>query len=122
MRFMDDSFPETLRGALFLLYVSAVIGLLTGALNSTGGVLFSAGRVAAALATVQGRRWGYSLAVGLAVARIVPYVLSWTYFQTIAFAGLGFDDSSVLDLFFAVLFLALLLHPRSRDHQRLYFH
>ena len=122
LRFLNDSFPETLTGALFLLYIAAGLGLLTGGLNSTGGALLIVGRVAAALAMVQNRRWGYSLAIGIAVARIVPYVLSWIYYRSIDGAGLGFDDSGILDLFFAGLFLALWMHQRSREYQRLWFH
>ena len=61
------------------------------------------------------KRWGYFLAVALTALEVLVYV---------AAAGgiIGAISSSVLiPLAFTVALLALLLHPQSRDYQRIWF-
>ena len=59
-------------------------------------------------------RWAYNLAIGVSVAAIVvPLVLG------------GIDiifSSYLITLLFDVALFALLVHPQSRDHQRIWFH
>jgi hypothetical protein len=110
-RWTNPSQPQTLQSSVILLYVSAALGLLFG--PSSLGILLSAGRVAAGWGCANERRWGYQLAVGVAV---LPFVL----FLSIA----DLTDNLISTLFvfaFDILLLALLLHQQSRSYQKIWF-
>ena len=59
------------------------------------------------------RRWGYALASVLAVLNVI------TGFALMAAAG--FALGGMLTLLFAIVLAALLLHPQSREYQRIWF-
>jgi hypothetical protein len=101
----NPSQPQTLQIAVFLLYMNAVFAVLFG---QPFGLLFLAGGIAAGLGIAQEKRWGY--AVGLAVA-LLPFVL-------IIADRMGVN---LLTLMFDVALVALLLHPQSREYQRIWF-
>lgn len=80
------------------------------------GLLVAVGRVAAGWGCANERKWGYQLAV---VVAILPFFLLFalTSLDTIA-------DNLVTVLFafaFDILLLALLLHRETRAYQRLWF-
>ena len=69
------------------------------------------GSVAAGYGIANERKWGYILGVAMA---LLPFVL------TIAYRG-SFLSGGVINLLFEVALVALLLHPQSRDYQRIWF-
>ena len=111
-RFWDPSQPQTLQIATFLLYFNAALGFLFGGFFSVFGFAVLAGMAGGAYGMANDKRWGYYLSV------------------TVAFIGLAFILSNGLNaavrydtisLMFAVALVALLLHPQSRDYQRIWF-
>ena len=99
----NPSQPQTLQIAVFLLYMNAVFALLFGGLGSIYGIMIIAGGIA------QEKRWGYG--VGLAVS-LLPFVL--------IIAGKALI-TGVIGLMFDIALVALLLHPQSREYQRIWF-
>ena len=60
-----------------------------------------------------GKKWGYGLALGVAVLRLV-----------VLLGGSSIDvvlRVHTIELMFAVALLALLLHPQSREYQKIWF-
>ena len=106
-RWTNPTQPQTLQIAVFLLYANAALSFIFGVLG--GGVFFPltvlliAGGVAGGSGIANEHKWGYT--VGLVVA--------------------GFDVlfslGSIVNLMFAVALVALLLHPQSREYQRIWF-
>ena len=103
--------------AVFLLYFNAVIGLILGnVLFIWGGLIGLAGLVAFAaggFGIANEKRWGYNLA--LAVAGAETLTLARIFF------GWGHSSSVIISLMFAIALMALLLHPQSRDYQKIWF-
>ena len=109
-RFFDPSQPQTLQIATILLYIDGVFAFL----NPVGtGLLFAAGYGAAGYGIANGKKWGYALALVIAVLRVVDLVV-----------GSSIDlvlRVHTIDLMFAVALLALVLHPQSREYQKIWF-
>ncbi len=107
--------------AVFLLYFNAVLGLFAllrygsvvrfGSLLMAAGALVVAGSVAAGYGIANERRWGYGL--GLAMA-FLPFLLR-------VLQGGGLLDVGLVQLMFEIALIALLLHPQSREYQRIWF-
>ncbi len=112
-RWLDPSQPQTLQIAVFLLYAQAVLLLLFGAFISLGGLAIIAGGIAAGYGIANERKWGYGL--GLVIA-FLPFVLR------IIFLGInGVFSTDVIDLMFEIALVVLLLHPQSREYERIWF-
>jgi hypothetical protein len=106
-RFFDPSQPQTLQIATILLYIEGVFSFLAIAL------LFAAGYGAAGYGVANGKKWGYGLALAVGALRLVDL-----------FAGQSIDSVirfHTIDLMFSVALLALLLHPQSREYQKIWF-
>ena len=100
--------PQTLAAATMLLYIEGLFNLVRGqALFVVGIVMFPA-----ALAIANDKRWGWRLGVGSAAAAVLVR-LSWY--------GLNQPMSLIFALLFPVVLLVLLIHPQSREHQRIWF-
>ena len=119
-RWVDPSQPQTLQFSCWLLYANAVVGfLLGGSAFLLGGPILGllglAGCVLAGYGIANEKRWGYFLAVVLAGLEVLLYV--------VAAGGIVDAISSpvLIPLAFAVALFALLLHPQSRDYQRIWF-
>lgn len=116
-RWVNPSQPQTLYTATFLLYLNAAFRLLFGAFLSPLGILIVIGEVAAAYFIANERRWGYYLGVGMAALAVLPFVL------------LALDEGItellnplvMLNMIFPVALFALLVHPMSRDYQKIWF-
>jgi hypothetical protein len=102
-RWTNPSQPQTLQIAVLLLYINAVFGLLFGVLGTAFGVVLIVGGIGAGFGIANERRWGYVLGVVVAALNVL--------------LNLG----TVVGLMFAVALVALLLHPQSRDYQRIWF-
>jgi hypothetical protein len=109
-RFLNTSQPQTLVIATVLLYINAFFDLLSGyGLLMLIAVALAAGGFGIA----NEKRWGYSLAVAAAVVKVALIAVL-----------VGFDVLSGLNIIpflFDVALVALLLHPMSRDYQKIWF-
>lgn len=113
-KFFDPSQPQTLQIATFLLYLDAVILLLTGGFASQFGFLLAAGSAGGAYGMANSKKWGYGLSVGVAILGLaLPLLLGRSVGSMIRY------DS--VQLLLAVALVALLVHPRSREYQRIWF-
>ena len=109
-RFFDPSQPQTLQIATILLYIDAVFALL--ALSSIS-LLFAGAYGGAGYGMANGKKWGYALALGVAALGLAILVL-----------GSSIDvvlRVHTIQLMFAVALLALLLHPQSREYQKIWY-
>jgi hypothetical protein len=110
-RWLDRTQPQTLYIAVILLYINAVFQLIFGGLFSILGLVLVAGQVAAGFGIANEKKWGYGL--GLVMA-FLPFVLQLIVFHNPFAAGL-------ITLMFEIALVALLLHPQSREYQRIWF-
>ena len=128
-RWYNAGQPQTLQLAQILLYTNAVFELLqlvlSGGFLPVGAgslsvliitflwVFVFVGQVAAALGIANSRKLGYRL--GLVVA-FIPVVL-----QLYVFVRYRVLAVSLFNLLFEVALIASLVHPQSRDYQRIWF-
>jgi len=111
-RWLDPSQPQTLQVAVFLLYAQAVVTLLFGGFFLLVLVAKVAG-IPAGYGIANERKWAYGL--GLIVA-FSPFILR------IAYDGLNrVFSTDLLSLMFEVALVLLLLHPQSREYERIWF-
>ncbi|MGH9179235.1 MAG: hypothetical protein ACRD0N_11875 [Acidimicrobiales bacterium] len=115
-RWTNPHQPQTLQIAVFLLYASAVLLLFDMLRFNVFPLLFLlavVGSVAGAYGIANEQKWGYILGVAMA---LFPFALRTYYF--------GLDDAlstNLIGLMFEIALVALLLHPQSRDYQRIWF-
>ncbi len=112
---MNPAQPQTLQIAVFLLYFNAAFELLYVLLGAALGLLGLAlvvGQVAAAFGIANEYKWAYILGIIMAV---LPFFLRFWYL------GNPFEGTGLLNLMFEVALIALLVHPQSRDYQRIWF-
>jgi hypothetical protein len=121
-RWTNPSQPQTLYLAVVLFYINAVMSLIFG--NYVGllfgflGVLaFIVGSVAAGLGIANEKKWGYILGIAVAAFQLTPFL--WL----IATDGVSvvFNIRYLIAVIFPVVLFALLVHPMSRDYQRIWF-
>lgn len=108
--------PQTLQIAVFLLYADAVLAVLFGQIFSGIGLLLAAGSAVAGYQIANDRRWGYVLGVAVAgfrVALLGLFILG----NLTEVANLYF----LISLVFPVALLMALVHPTSREYQRIWF-
>ncbi|HEY8215653.1 MAG TPA: hypothetical protein VIH82_00865 [Acidimicrobiia bacterium] len=114
-RFLNQFQPQTLVIGTMLCYLDAIFGFLFGMVSTSVvlALLTIAGLAIGGYGIANEKKWGYAVAVGAAVLQVVMLV---------AVAGadvLGFP--LLLNLVFDGALVALLLHPQSRDYQRIWF-
>ena len=109
-KFLNQFQPQTLVIATLLLYIDAFFNLISfKPLLVLIAILGAAGGYGIA----NEKKWGYAVAVGAAVLQVG---------MLLVVAGtdvLGFP--LLLNLVFDGALVALLLHPQSRDYQRIWF-
>jgi len=113
-RWIDTTQPQTLLIATVLLYLNAafsLLALLTGG-TSIFAFLVIVGGVGAGYGIANEKKWGYAL--GIATA-ILPFVLNLIFFHN------PFAATDLITLMFEVALVALLLHPQSREYERIWF-
>ena len=132
-RWFDRMQPQTLQIATWLLYLNgffALVDLIDGGgylnvirIRYTGGILI--GLLSVALYAAGGwlmandRKLGYQLAI---VAAVSPFFLRlWAYQGIPASVYDKISDGSTLELLFDVALVALILHPHSRNHQKIWY-
>ena len=114
-RFINPAQPQTLVIAVYLLYFHA--GFLLFALLVSGTFpLIELGLVVGGFVAGYGIsnefKWAYALGIVMA---ILPFILRFWI------TGNPFSTPSLLNLMFEIALVALLLHPQSRDYQRIWF-
>jgi uncharacterized membrane protein (DUF2068 family) len=117
-RWTNPSQPQTLYMATFLLYINAAFNVLFGAIFTAIGLVLVIGEVAGGFGIANEKRWGYYLGVGVATLGLLPILL------TILANGVGsiFSVALILNALFPVALFALLVHPMSREDQKIWFH
>ena len=117
-RWLNQSLPQTLQIAVFLLYFNAVFGLLFGTLFFVYGPLVGVAGLLAylfgGLGIANEQKWGYVLSVAVAIAAVATIFIYYGNLSDILRYGL-------ISLLFDGALVALLLHPMSRSHQRVWF-
>lgn len=112
-RYFDPSQPQTLQIATILLYVQAVFLLIGGAIFSPLGLVFLAAYAGGAFGIANGKKWGYGVSLGVAILNLVIPLIGRRSLTSLL------DDP--IGLMFAIALLALLVHPQSREYQRIWF-
>lgn len=133
-RWFNSRLPQTLVISQFLLYFDAfwgVLGLLGTRLVGGGGLatlyrLLLVGSVAASIYGAYGianeMRRGYQVAVLAAFLPIaIPAVVLLLDGSLLSNLGAVLIPGSILNAVFVYALIALLLHPQSREHQRVWF-
>ena len=128
-RWLNPSLAQTLQIAVFLLYLTGGFALLFGldlgslyfvarahlwSLRDVIRIVVAVGSVAAGYGIANERKWAYYLGIGAAAAPLIGDI------------GLGVQYhvsplNDPINLLFQVGLFALLVHPQSRDYQRVWF-
>lgn len=117
-RWFDRSLPQTLQIATILLYMNSALTILFS--SKTPLILLPAvAEAVGAYGMANSKRWGYILAV---VGAAFPLALMLLDIATFGASFLSVIFASPLTIMFEVALLALLLHPQSRTHQKIWFH
>ena len=134
-RWFDRMQPQTLQIATWLLYLNgffALVGLLDrsvwigyarvskGALELLVGLVIVAAHVLSGFFMANDRRLGYRLGL---VAAFSPFALHfWVLAGSASWNTLDkVTGRNTISFLFEVALCALLLHPHSREHQRLWY-
>lgn len=113
-RFFNPAQPQTLQIAVFLLYLDAAFRLFAMLRYHYFAALFIvlvAGGVAAAFGIANELKWSYPVAIAVS---LLPFVYRFYRF------GNPFGPD-LLGTMFEIALVALLVHPQSRDYQRIWF-
>jgi uncharacterized membrane protein (DUF2068 family) len=118
-RWFSPTQPQTLQIGVMLLYINAAFGLLSliiGGGIGLLGVLLIAAEIAGGYGIANERKWGYVVGVTAAIFLLLEQIALVLLIGTSAVLGLG-----VLNVIFVIALVALLLHPQSREYQRIWF-
>ena len=107
-RWVNRHQPQTLVLATVLLYMEGLFNLARGG----GLLLVGLGMAGAGVGIANDRRWAWWLGITMAGLSVVAR-LTWF--------GYGSSMTFLLSLVFPVALFALLVHPHSRGHQRIWF-
>lgn len=139
-KWFDRMQPQTLQISAMLLYLNGFFALISlidstnylGYLRSRYSIGLFIGLVVVALHALSGvfmandLKLGYKFAVAAAFS---PFVLRFWAYSDLERAGgykIGIYDKlsggSTLNLIFEVALCALILHPQSRSHQKIWYH
>jgi len=112
-RWINNTQPQTLQMAVILLYLNAVFMVIFGFVGRDFplGLVLVAGQAAGAYGTANERKWGYTLAIVMAVLPLAFIVVA----GGVVFGG------TLLGIMLQVALVALLLHRQSREYQRIWF-
>jgi hypothetical protein len=112
-RWFDKTQPQTLQAAVLFSYINAALAFLTWITAGAGPWLLLLAVGFGANGIANDRRFGYRLAAICAVL--------YLFGQVIFFFLFSFSFSIVLNVLFASVLVALLLHPQSREYERIWF-
>ena len=107
-RWINQTQPQTLVIAVMLMYFDAAFALFYAVLGAFGLVtLIELAGVAAGWGIANERKWGYWLGVVIATFGLV--------------IALSFGQLLSIPMLIAVAKFALLVHPQSREYQKIWF-
>jgi uncharacterized membrane protein (DUF2068 family) len=112
-KWIDKTQPQTLQAAVFFSYLNAALALLYLLVFGVGPTILLLLLAGAAYGIANERRWTYWAAVVISCLYLAGQLID-------LFRGSGFGG--LLNLVFAGVLVALLLHPQSREYQRIWFH
>ncbi|MHB8295198.1 MAG: hypothetical protein ACYDH5_11365 [Acidimicrobiales bacterium] len=118
-RWLNTTQPQTLQIAVLLLYLTAVLSLVSGVLGSAIGpigLVLAVAPAAGGYGVANERKWGYIVAL---VAAFVPFAFLALAVATVGIGGVL--STGLISLMFEIALVALLLHPQSREYQRIWF-
>ena len=104
--------PQTLYMATILCYVDAVFGLLFN-FRFLPSLLVAGCLALGAFGIANEKKWGYAVAVGGAVLQVILLFA--------IFGSAVFTTTVIISFAFDAVLVALLLHPMSREYQRIWF-
>jgi hypothetical protein len=115
-RWVNPHQPQTLYMGTILCYLDAVFGLIFGVVAKSPilGLAIIVALAAGGFGIANEKKWGYAVAVGGAVVQLLALL---AVFGSGTFTAL----SPLIDFFFDAALVALLVHPMSRDYQRIWF-
>jgi hypothetical protein len=121
-RWFNPNVPQTLYIAQFLLYFDAfwmLLGVMFGGGLGLLGLVALAAYVYGAYGIANELKRGYQVAV---IASFLPLALRLVVY-VVGDASIGFVlfSGNVLNVIFEYALIALLLHPMSREHQKIWF-
>ncbi len=124
-RWFNSGHPQTLQLAVMLLYLNGIFGLF-GGLFAGGygliGIVFVIGMIAGAFGIANSMRWGYRLGLVAAGLRLAYSIFSIVVLGAVLkFAAFRAVGTNVITLIFQVALVVALLHPQSRDYERIWF-
>lgn len=106
--------PQTLVIATFLCYIQAVFGFIFPIATSIiAGLAIAVALGIGGFGIANEKRWGYAVAVVGAVFQVIMLVA--------VFGSNVLTSTAVINLMFHGALVALLLHPMSREYQRIWF-
>ena len=111
-RWINPHQPQTLYLATILCYLDAVLGVIFAFYPL--GLLIYAALAVGGYGVANEKKWGYTVAVVGAVAQVLVLLAA---FGSSTFTTLG----PLISFFFDAALVALLVHPMSRDYQRIWF-
>ncbi|MGH8980514.1 MAG: hypothetical protein ACRDWE_05775 [Acidimicrobiales bacterium] len=113
-RWVNQSQPQTLQGAVVFAYLNAAIAVLFSLFMGLSSFLLVFVLLAvAAFGIANDRKIAYWGGVGLACLYLVG---------ELALLATGTGFAGILNLLFAGILVVLLVHPESRHYQRIWFH
>ncbi|HEX3946331.1 MAG TPA: hypothetical protein VHW47_01445 [Acidimicrobiales bacterium] len=112
-KWTDKTQPQTLQAAVLFSYLNAALAILYLVAFGVGPSLVLLLLAGTAYGIANERRWTYWAAVVLSGLYLLGQLV---FFVT----GGGFNG--LLNLVFAGVLFALLVHPQSRQYQRIWFH
>ena len=113
-RFVNPHQPQTLYMGVILCYIQAVFGLFSVRAMGPLMILVVLGLAAGGYGIANEKKWGYNLAVAAAILNVL---LLFMVFGISTLTNL----SPLISFGFDAALVALLLHPMSRDYQRIWF-
>lgn len=114
-RFFNPSQPQTLQIGVLLLYINAVFNVLYGAILSPIGLALTAALAAGGYGIANEKKWGYQVGVGAAIVNLaLPLAV-------VGVGGIFEDFGALITITFNAVLVALLVHPHSREYQKIWF-
>jgi Sec-independent protein secretion pathway component TatC len=111
-RFVNQTQPQTLFMACLLLYINAAFDLLFGGFLVSPLVVVPLAMGLGAYGIANDKKWGYMLGVAGAVVSVLLFVL--------VFKAAVFEIPLIFTLLIDCVLVYLLVHPESRDYQRIW--
>lgn len=116
-RWTNPSQPQTLYMAVVLLYIDAAFSLLLGGFSNPITIALAVASVVAGHGIANEKRWAYWL--GVAVAGL--YLLPFTLYMGAHGVSSILRPTVLINALFPVALFVLLIHPMSREYQRIWF-